>query len=145
MHIIVCTLKVRIIDNSCIILLVVVYMQAWPHKVCRSYYDNKYIWVRVSITTYKHICDEQRAPRPAIWKVVPHEWAASMNDLGSSATVMSRATCVRIIWDKQMHGRNLRKNPLFKDDTSCPLCGGEDSHIIRECSHRTCRQNTFYS
>ena len=80
-----------------------------------------------------------RSPRPAIWEVVPHEWASSMYDIGASAT------CVRILWNKHMHGGNLGKNPLFTDDTSCPLCGGADSqyHIIRECSHRTmqaCRQ-----
>ena len=71
--------------------------------------------------------------------------AASLYNLGASVTVISRATCYRILWDKHMHGRNLGKNSLFKDDTSCPLCGWADSqnHIIRECSHRTmqaCRQ-----
>ena len=49
------------------------------------------------------------------------------------------------LWDICMHGRNLARNPLFNDDTSCPLCGGADSqyHIIRECRHksmRDCRQ-----
>ena len=99
----------------------------------------------VRVIAYKRHRDVLRSPRLAIWEVVPHEWALSMYDLGASATVMSRATCVRILWDKNMHGGNLGKNSLFTDDTSCPLCGGADSqyHIIRECSHRTmqaCRQ-----
>ena len=60
-------------------------------------------------------------------------------------SMLSRSTCVRILWDKHMHGRNLAKNPLFNDDTTCPLSGGADSqyHIIRECQHkpmRDCRQ-----
>ena len=90
----------------------------------------------VRAIAYKRKRDVLRSPRLAIWEVVPHEWAASMYDLGASATVMSRATCVRILWDKHMHGGNLGKNPLFTDDNSCPLCGGADSqyHIIRECS-----------
>ena len=93
----------------------------------------------VRVATYKRVRDKQRIPRPAIQQVVTHEWAASMYDLGASTTVMSRATCVRILLDKHMHGRELDKNPLFKDNTTCPLCDGEDSqyHVIRKCSHRT--------
>ena len=65
--------------------------------------------------------------------------------LGCSMSILSRSTCVRILWDKHMHGRNLAKHSLFTDDTTCPLCGGADSqyHIIRECQHpsmRSCRQ-----
>ena len=36
--------------------------------------------------------------------------------------ILSRSTCVRIVWDKHMHGQNLAKHPLFTDDTTCPLC-----------------------
>ena len=58
-----------------------------------------------------------------------------MYGLSGSMSILSRATCVRILWDKHMHGRNLAKHPLFSDDTTCPLWGGADSqyHIIQEC------------
>ena len=68
-----------------------------------------------------------------------------MYGLGGSMSMLSRSTCVRILWDEHMHDRNLAKHPLFNDDTTFPLCGGADSqyHIIRECQHksiRACRQ-----
>ena len=74
-----------------------------------------------------------------------HEWAAAMYGLGGSMSILSHSTCVRILWDKHIHGRILAKHPLFTDDTTCSLCGGADSqyHIIRECQHismRACRQ-----
>ena len=68
-----------------------------------------------------------------------------MYDLGAGATVIPRVTWVQILWDKHKHGRNIRKNPLFTDDTSCPLCGGADSQyrIIMECSHRAMQASDF--
>ena len=78
----------------------------------------------VRVVTYKRKRDVMRSSRPAIWEVVPHKWAASMYDLGASATLLCRATYVRLLWDKSMHGGNLGENPLFTDDTLCPLCGG---------------------
>ena len=49
----------------------------------------------------------------------------------------------KILWDKHMHGRNLAKNPLFNDDTTCPHSSDTQYRIIRECQHkpmRGCRQ-----
>ena len=96
------------------------------------------------VITYKRKRDVLKSPRPAIWEVVPHEWAASMYDLGASASVMSRATAIRILWDKHMHGRNLgtRSSQMIPPAHSG---GGADSqyYIIRKYSHRTmqaCRQ-----
>ena len=67
---------------------------------------------------YKVRRDILRIPRPAVWHAVPHEWAAAMYGLGCSMSILSRSTCVRILWDKHMHGRNLAKHPFFTDDTT---------------------------
>ena len=92
------------------------------------------------VIAYKVRRDILRIPRPAVWHAVPHEWAAAMYGLGCSMSILSRSTCVRILWDKHMHGWNLAKHSLFTDDTTCPLCGGADSqyHIIRECHIHQC-------
>ena len=84
------------------------------------------------VIVYKVRRDILRIPRPAIWHVVPHEWAAAIYGLGGSMPILSRSTCLRILWGKHMHGRNLAKHPLITDDTTCPFCGGADSqyHIV---------------
>ena len=76
------------------------------------------------VVAYKVRRDKWRIPRPAIWHAVPHEWAAAMYGLGGSMSILSRSKCVRILWDKHMHGQNLAEHPLFTDYTTCPLCGG---------------------
>ena len=93
------------------------------------------------VVAYKVRRDKWRIPRPALWHAVPHEWAAAMYGLGGSMSVLSRSKCVRILWDKHMHGQNFAKHPLFTDYTTCPLCGGVDSqyHVIRECQHTSMR------
>ena len=46
--------------------------------------------------------------------------------------MFSRSTCVRIRWDKPIHGRNLAKNSLFNhdDDTTCPLCWSDSQYDV---------------
>ena len=56
------------------------------------------------VIAYKVRLDILHIPRPVIWHVVSHEWAAAMYGLGGSMSILSRATCVRILWDKHMAG-----------------------------------------
>jgi hypothetical protein len=92
---------------------------------------------RKCFRTYCSTRDILRAPRPPKWADCTASWAAKMYRTSAGMSVMERATCVRIIYDKHLHGRNLAKFGAPPMDCVCKLCGGADSqyHIIRECSH----------